>query len=82
MEEEDGGMCVDFVFLWWMECVVGGGVLLLLLLLLDFWLWEKMEREQRKEVICVCVCVCALWRASFYARRAVGLTVSKGATLK
>ena len=48
VEEEDGGMCVDFVFLWWMECVVGGGVLLLLLLLSDLAVGEDGERTTKR----------------------------------
>ena len=48
VEEEDGGMCVDFVFLWWMECVVGGGVLLLLLLLLDLAVGEDGENNEKR----------------------------------
>ena len=59
VEEEDGGMCVDFVFLWWMECVVGGGVLLLLLLLLDLAVGEDGENNERGD-LCACVRVCVV----------------------
>ena len=60
VEEEDGGMCVDFVFLWWMECVVGGGVLLLLLLLLDLAVGEDGERTTKRGDLCACVLVCVV----------------------
>jgi hypothetical protein len=73
-------MCVDFVFLWWMECVVGGGVLLLLLLLLDLAVGEDGERTTKRGDLYACVLVrCG---GHLFMRRAVGLTVNKGATLK